>query len=307
MISLEERYLGSLIGLACGDALGGPVEFQSRTQMDQHFPHGLREFIGGGWLFLAPGEITDDTQMTLDVERSLCAYPAGDMTDLAARFLDWRKSDPKDIGNTTRDAIERLARGVPWHEAGEQTVQHRGPRASAGNGAIMRCAPVALRFRTDPVRLRTISIDVSRITHAHPQCTWASVAIDQALAALLDDASIPAAIDSAKTDIEDDAVCLATERVSSAHRDEIRAGGYVLDTMGAAFWSLLQTDSFEEALVTAVGLGDDTDTTGAVTGALAGAYYGIEAIPPRWREQVQYADELSSLARKLLQLSITGA
>lgn len=307
MISLEERYLGSLIGLACGDALGGPVEFQSRSQMDQRFPDGLREFIGGGWLSLAPGEITDDTQMTLDVARSLCAYPAGDMTDLAARFLAWRTSDPKDIGNTTRDAIERLAHGVAWHEAGEQTVQHRGPRASAGNGAIMRCAPVALRFRADPVRRRTISIDVSRITHAHPQCTWASVAINQTLAALLDGASIAVAIDSGRTDIEDDAVCLAIEQVSFASRDEIRAGGYVLDTMGAAFWSLLQTDSFEEALVTAVGLGDDTDTTGAVTGALAGAYYGIEAIPVRWREQVQYADELSSLARQLLQLSATGA
>ena len=303
MSILEDRYLGCLIGLACGDALGGPVEFVSRAQMDQRYPNGLREFIGGGWLDLAPGEITDDTQMTLDVARSLCAHPGGDMTDLANRFLAWRNSQPKDIGNTTRDALDRLAAGASWDECGKQTHLDRGSRNSAGNGAIMRCAPVAMRFRSRPAQLRPVAIDVARITHANPLCTWSSVTVDQAIAALLNGETMFAAIELAAAGIENDDVRATISFATTATRDEIGSGGYVLDTLAAAFWSLLRTDSFEEAIVTAVGLGDDTDTTGAVTGALAGAYYGFETIPHRWREHVEHRDELSGLARSLLDLS----
>lgn len=303
MTTLEDRYLGCLIGLACGDALGGPVEFDTRAQMDERFPFGLREFIGGGWLHLFPGEITDDTQMALDVARSLVAFPDGNMDDLASRFLDWRNSEPKDIGNTTRDALDRLARGVPWDEAGEQAHINRGPRDSAGNGAMMRCAPVAMRFRLHPDRLRDVSIDVSRITHANPLCTWASVAVDQAIAALLNGAPIAHAIQASSEGIEIADVRAAVNLAAVSSRDEIRSGGFVLDTLSAAFWSLLQTDSFEEAVVTAVGLGGDTDTTGAVAGALAGAHYGIDAIPDRWVSQVQYRNELTQLALDLLKRS----
>ena len=303
MIPLEERYRGCLVGLACGDALGGPVEFDSREQMDERFPDGLRDFVGGGWLYLAPGEITDDTQMALDVARSLCAHPDGDMENLASRFLAWRNSEPKDIGNTTRDALDRLALGVRWDEAGEQAFRSRGPRSSAGNGAIMRCAPVAMCFRNQPDRLREVSIDVSRITHANPLCAWASVAVDRAIALLLNGASIPAAIDGSTIGIEIDEVTEAASLAIRGERNAIRSGGFVLDTLTAAYWSLLRTESFEDAVVTAVGLGGDTDTTGAVAGALAGAHYGYEAIPARWRESVQHHDELSSLSQCLLDSS----
>lgn len=303
MISLEQRYLGCLIGLACGDALGGPVEFDTRAQLDARFPDGLREFIGGGWLSLFPGEITDDTQMTLDVARSLVAFPEGNMDDLAERFLAWRNSEPKDIGNTTRDALDRLARGVPWDEAGEEAHINRGPRDSAGNGAIMRCAPVAMRFRREPERLRGISIDVSRITHANPLCTWASVAVDQAIGALLEGASIDEAITRSAQDVDHSDVRGAIAHSRTASREQIKSGGYVLETLSAAYWSILHADSFEETVVTAVGLGGDTDTTGAVAGALAGAYYGIDAIPVRWETRVQHREELGELARRLLSRS----
>jgi ADP-ribosyl-[dinitrogen reductase] hydrolase len=303
MTTLDDRYRGCLIGLACGDALGGPVEFDSRAKMDECFPAGLREFIGGGWLHLFPGEITDDTQMSLDVARSLCAHPEGDMSDLATRFLAWRNSAPKDIGNTTRDALDRLAAGVPWAEAGEQTFRHRGERDSAGNGAIMRCAPVAMRFRNDPDRLRDVSIDVSRITHANPLCTWASVVVDQATAALLNGEPVAAALERASSGIDQPEVLAALSLAQTASRDKIASGGFVLDTLVAALWSLIRTESFEDAVVTAVGLGGDTDTTGAVAGALAGAHYGYDAIPTRWRDTVQYREELSSLADCLLTAS----
>jgi ADP-ribosyl-[dinitrogen reductase] hydrolase len=300
VISLEDRYLGCLIGLACGDALGGPVEFVSREQMDERYPDGLRDFVGGGWLHLSPGEVTDDTQMALDVARSLCAHPAGDMEDLASRFLAWRNSDPKDVGNTTRDALDRLALGARWNEAGEQAFRNRGPRNSAGNGAIMRCAPVAMRFRGQPDRLRDVSIDVSQITHANPLCTWASVAVDQAIARLLNGQSITGAIERSTVGIDIDEVIDAATLAVTGERDAIQSGGFVLDTLTAAYWSLFRTDSFEDAVVTAAGLGGDTDTTGAV----AGAHYGYEGIPARWRESVQFHDELASLARCLYESSV---
>lgn len=303
MISLQDRYLGCLISLACGDALGGPVEFESRAALDERFPNGLREFIGGGWLHLEPGEITDDTQMTLDIARSLVTFPDGNMDDLAARFLVWRNSEPKDIGNTTRDALDRLANGVPWQDAGAQAFEARGPIDSAGNGAIMRCAPIPLRFRNDPSRLREVSIDTARITHANPLCTWSCVAVGQAIVALLNGESIPAAIELSATGIKNDDVRDAITLATIGARDDIRSGGFVLETVAAAYWSLLHTDSFEEAVVTAVGLGGDTDTTGAVAGALAGAHYGVDAIPSRWREQAHYRDELTDLALRLFDLS----
>jgi ADP-ribosyl-[dinitrogen reductase] hydrolase len=303
MIAIDERYLGCLIGLACGDALGGPVEFDTRAQMDQRFPDGLRDFIGGGWLSLLPGEVTDDTQMALDVARSLVANPDGNMDDLASRFLAWRNSDPKDIGNTTRDALDRLARGVPWNEAGEEAYRNRGPRDSAGNGAIMRCAPIAMRFRNDPERLRDVSIDVSRITHANPLCTWASVAVNQAIVALLNGASIAGALAGSSTGIENAQVRAAVDQGTPTKREAVKSAGFVLDTLSAAYWSLQQSSSFEDAVVTAIGLGGDTDTTGAVVGALAGAHYGLAAIPGRWQSQVQYRDELAQLALDLLGLS----
>lgn len=303
MISPAARYQGCLLGLACGDALGGPVEFVSRDALDLQYPDGLRDFTGGGWLDLFPGEITDDTQMTLDVARSLAEYPEANMADLAGRFLTWRNSAPKDIGNTTRDALDRLAQGTPWHEAGQQTHLARGPFDSAGNGAIMRCAPVALRFVGDPERVRDVSIDVSRITHANPLCIWASVAVNQAMVALLNGAGIDAAIEFSRQGIPEADVIGAIEHATSASRNEIRSGGFVLDTLAAAFWSLRITDSLEEAIVTAVALGEDTDTTGAVAGALAGAHYGLDAIPARWQNRLQHRDRLSELALRLLHLS----
>jgi ADP-ribosyl-[dinitrogen reductase] hydrolase len=167
----------------------------------------------------------------------------------------------------------------------------------------MRCAPVALRFRTQSNRLRDCSIDVARITHANPLCTWSSVAVNQTIAALLNGASIQQAMDGSTDGIENLDVRAAIERARTSHRDAIASGGYVLDTLAAALWSLLRTDSFEESVVIAVGLGGDTDTTAAVAGALAGAHYGYGAIPDRWRNAVQHGDELATLAGRLLELS----
>jgi ADP-ribosyl-[dinitrogen reductase] hydrolase len=292
-----------LLGLACGDALGGPVEFVSRGEIARRYPHGLRDFVGGGWLHLSPGEITDDTQMTLALARSLSHGGDLDMEEVAARFLAWFESKPKDVGRTTAAALENLARGIPWQEAGERVQQAAGPRGAAGNGSVMRCAPVALRYRTKSAALRNASLDTARVTHADPRCTWGAVAINQAIVHLLTGGSRADVCNAAVDGIDRDDVRDSVLSAASRPADQVRSGGYVLDTIGAALWCLINRDEFEEMVVAAVGFGDDADTTGAVAGALAGACYGAGAIPARWLDLLQPRAELLDLADRLLAVS----
>lgn len=301
-LSLADRYRGVLLGVACGDALGGPVEFINRVDIAARFPDGVREFVGGGWLDLDPGEITDDTQQTLILARALTA--AGlDMDAFAAGLIGWRNSLPKDIGNTTRAALDALASGTPPHESGHAAVSQRGVRGSAANGAVMRCAPVALRFRHDPARLIEASLASARVTHAEERAAWGTVAVNQGIAHLLTGGSIADAPEAAVAGVPNEELRQAVLQASGLPREQVGAGGFVLETVGASFWALANFPTIEEAIVQAVSLGEDADSTGAVTGALAGAAYGAEALPARWRAQVQFRDDLTAEADRLLSLA----
>ncbi|MGH2548395.1 MAG: ADP-ribosylglycohydrolase family protein [Thermomicrobiales bacterium] len=302
MVDLQDRYRGVLLGLACGDALGGPVEFKSRDEIVELYPEGLRDFVGGGWLSLTPGEITDDTQMTLAIARSLVEHPSLDMNDVAARFLEWFHSDPKDVGLTTRSALQALDKGISWEEAGEHVNGYAAGNA-AGNGAIMRCAPIALRFRSDHSMLEQASRDSARITHADVRCQWAAVAINRLIVRLLNGITTNNLVESTLKTIDDPETREALKKATLLERDQVRSGGFVLDTMQAAVWSLLHHTDLESTIIEAVSLGADTDTTAAVAGAMAGARYGAEAIPERWAANVQYRDELIELADRLFALS----
>lgn len=301
--SLADRYAGCLLGLACGDALGGPVEFVSRQEIAETFPAGLRDFVGGGWQSLRPGEVTDDTAMALDLARSLVETGILDLDDIARRWVAWNQSGPKDIGNTTRVALDLIAAGTPWDEAGERTIEVRGVNASAGNGTVMRCAPVALRYRTYAEMIVQASIDTARITHADPRCTWGAATVNQAIAHLLDGGSKETLIETALHGIQNNAVIEAVVMAPDLAPEDVNAGGYVLSTISAAFWCLFACDTLEETIVAAVALGDDTDTTAAVAGALAGALYGRPAIPGRWLDVLEPRAELEALAERLLTLS----
>jgi ADP-ribosyl-[dinitrogen reductase] hydrolase len=300
--SLMDRYLGTMLGLACGDALGGPVEFRSREDIAAEFPGGVREFIGGGWLSLAPGEVTDDTQQTLILADALTAEGL-DLEGFARGLIAWLKGNPKDIGDTTRIALNALAAGVPPLEAGAVALAQRGERGAASNGALMRCAPLALRFVGDPERLVRASLDSARVTHAEERAAWATVALNQALVHLLRDGDLADAPGAAVENIPNSE--LRGVILSAAHRqrDEVRAKGFVLETIGAAFWSLLHSESAREAIELAVAFGDDADSTGAVTGALAGAHYGAIQLPGSWLEGVQFREQLEAEALRLLELA----
>ena len=302
LASLAERYAGCLLGLACGDALGGPVEFRSRSEIARDYPSGVRDMVGGGWLSLAPGEITDDTQMTLALARSLTDEGL-DQDRLTKEFLGWYRSDPKDIGTTTRRALQALAGGVSADRSGEAALAGWASGTGASNGAVMRCAPVALRFRADPARLVDASLASARITHAEPRAAWGAVAVNQALAHLLAGGERGASLAAAVAGIAEPEVRRAIVAAPSLRGDEVRATGFVLHTLQAAFWAVANADSAEAAIVAAVSLGDDADTTGAVAGALAGAHWGRSALPERWLAILQARDELEHHAARLLALS----
>jgi ADP-ribosyl-[dinitrogen reductase] hydrolase len=288
--------------VACGDALGGPVEFVNRADVTERFPHGVREFVGGGWLDLDPGEITDDTQQTIILCRALGAEGL-DLSAFGDGLLEWYRSAPKDIGNTTLVAMRALASGASPHESGQTALAARGERGAAANGAVMRCSPVALRFRNDPSRLVQASLDSARVTHAESRAAWGTVAVNQAIVHLLNGGGIIDAPAVAVAGISDEHVAEAVLTAAIRDRDEVRAGGYVLETVAASFWALANFPTAEEIIVQAVSLGDDADSTGAVAGALAGAAFGAQALPIRWREKVQYGNELIQEADRLLELS----
>lgn len=297
---LRDRARGVIVGLACGDALGAPVEFESRETIEERFPHGLRDFMAGGWMEVAPGELTDDSRLMIDLAETLVRPGPADLDHLGQRFVAWADTDPKDIGNTTRTAIDHLRRGVAWDEAGARTLAERGPDNCASNGSLMRCAPVALRYRKHPTRLREISLATSRITHAEERAAWSTVALNQAIAFYLNGGECEGMVGAAVAGIEQAEVVSALIKAASLGHGEVDGHGFVLNTLRIAFRAVANNKSLEEAVVEAVMVGDDTDTNAAVTGALAGARWGYGRIPERWRSHVHEHDRLVALADQLL-------
>lgn len=298
--TITDRARGVIVGLACGDALGAPVEFLSREALADRFPAGLREFIGGGWLDVAPGELTDDSRMMIDLAETLIQPGPVDIPALGERFVAWMNEDPKDIGHTTRIALEALRDGVDWTNAGHIALERRGAGGAASNGSVMRCAPVAVRFHSAPGQLRIHSIDTSRITHAEPRCLWSCVALNQAIAHALRGADLSGVVAAARAGIEQADVVAAIESARHLRSEELNGSGYVLNALQIALWAVLTKPTFEEAVVSAVMIGDDTDTNAAVTAALAGAVHGYAQIPEQWRSTVHQHERLVWLADQLL-------
>jgi ADP-ribosyl-[dinitrogen reductase] hydrolase len=274
-----DRMRGCAVGAAVGDALGMPLEFGPRQPLDRL----VREMKPGR---LPSGTFTDDTEMALALAESLLAYQPLDAADLSQRFLEWFRSGPCDVGIHTRDVLSRMELGQPWQRAVE-AVQRQKPEL-AGNGSLMRCWPVALASWDDLSRLLTDSRLQSRITHSHPDCEGACAFVNAVIYHLLRGVLPALAVDRALL-LVDMAEALRAIIVAAPGRRpaQLKNTGWVRHTVESAVWGLLATDSFEEAVVQVVNLGDDTDTAGAVVGAMAGAAYGVASIPERWRKALR--------------------
>ena len=311
MNEILERLTGIAIGAAVGDALGMPLEFHPpRNVYDLE-----TEMVDGP---LPAGSFTDDTEMSLALAESLLAHKPLDGEDLSRRFIEWYHAGPSDIGIHTSQVLSRIAGGAPWQEAA-QLVQQQDPDSSS-NGALMRCWPVSVAHWDDADLLINTSRLQSVITHTHPDCVNACLFYNTLLRLLVNqtvsqptDAALREAIMQAieLVDMGEDLRTLV-ELAPVRTRETLRNTGWVRHTLESALWAVFTTRSFEEALVQAVNLGNDADTTGAVAGGLAGALYGVNAIPGRWLQvlhgeyplhsgRIWHANDLAQLAEKLAQ------
>lgn len=296
---LRDRYRGALLGLAVGNALGGPVEGRTAEDIRARFPDGLRDIPAQErdlpW--------DDDVAQAVILAEALLETDPLDVEDLARRLLRWFQESGRGIGLLTSQVLSRLAEGVPAADAAQE-VWEEGGRRAAPNGAVMRCAPVALRWRREPERLVVETRTSAAVTHADPRCGWSAAALNLAIRALLDEEPLDL-----------DAVAGALSEAPEEVREAIRAVegvdgpeaigldgwdlGYTIKAMQVGLWAASRED-VEETLVAVVAAGGDTDTNGAVAGAAVGVRLGASEIPERWRTAVARSARLSELADRLL-------
>lgn len=287
--SVMNRALGAYLGFACGDALGATVEFMSPQQIQKR--HGVHtEMIGGGWLGLEPGQVTDDTQMSLALGQAIIDQQGWNLGAVADNLLAWLDSDPPDVGDTCRRGIlryrdEGLLMGLPRED-------------DAGNGACMRNLPVVLATLHRPDDFETWSLEQSRITHHNPLSDAATLALGRMTRLLIHAQGMEPCL-------------LEAERLISQYREFVycpypgKASAYIVDTVQTVLHHFFNTDSFESCLVATVNQGGDADTTGALAGMLAGAKYGLEQIPTRWLAQLdsRVSAEIRGQVAALLQVN----
>ena len=284
------------MGVVIGDALGLPVQFMTKTEIRKS---PITNMTGGGVFGLEPGAWSDDSSLTLCLAESL--YEVGyNPADIARRFVKWYRDGYMtplgvsfDIGNTTIDAMERLIEGIAPLEAGPANVE------SNGNGSLMRILPATLFFahESDDTMIQRIC-EVSKITHGHPRsqlaCSLYSLFVKELLTGNSPQKAYETMTIKSQTMFVDSKLAKELshyERIMSGElpnlpESEIRSGGYVVESLEAALWSFLTTSSFEDAVLTAVNLGWDTDTVGAITGSMAGVYYGFSNIPTPWLKKL---------------------
>ncbi|MBI1927735.1 ADP-ribosylglycohydrolase family protein [Candidatus Poribacteria bacterium] len=305
-----ERYQGCLLGLAIGDAVGTTLEFKPPGSFAP-----IQDMIGGGPFHLAPGQWTDDTSMALCLAESLIERPGFDPTDQLKRYLRWYREGYLsstdrcfDIGNTVRAALLRFE---------TTNAPYCGSTApmSAGNGSIMRLAPVPLFYARTPREAIEKSGDSSRTTHGAAACVDACRYLGALLVGAVNGATKTELLAECYSPIpsywEENPLVpeiheIAMGSFKFGNPPEIQGTGYVVKSLEAALWAFYQSHSFREGCLLAVNLGDDADTTGAVYGQLAGAFYGHQGLPPSWRAQLAHRHLIESYAECLFDLSTIG-
>jgi ADP-ribosyl-[dinitrogen reductase] hydrolase len=289
MVGLEDRALAAFLGFAVGDALGATVEFMTKREIAAQY--GVHDEIkGGGWLRLGPGQVTDDTEMALALARSLARCGKLDVRDVCEEFAAWLRTGPTDIGNTCRRGIRRYIT--------QGTVEGSFFEGDAGNGAVMRILPIALASLGQPERATAWSLAQGHITHHHPLSDGASVTVVRLLQSLLSGHGKAAARGVADAFVDGDQIfCFEPYRNQSS--------AYVVDTIQTVLHFYFTTGSFADCVIQVVNQGGDADTTGALAGMLAGATYGLSAIPERWLSKLDrtVAGEIHELVPKLLAIA----
>lgn len=303
---VENRFLGALVGLAVGDALGAPLEGQPPGSFVP-----LDDMVGGGSWGLEAGHWTDDTAMALCLASSILECGGFSPKDQMDRYLRWRNEGYMSstgkcfgIGRTVAAALDR------YESTGDPYTGSTDP-LTAGNGSLMRLAPIPMYLVHDAGRAKELAAEMSKTTHGAVEsvdcCRYFAGMLVGALRGdekdlLLSDLYSPVynywLFQSVALAPRVDAIARGLYKSKAA--SDLPATGYVIETLEAALWAFHRSSSFREGALLAINLGNDTDTTGAVYGQLAGAFYGLDRIPAEWREKLAHCEMIESMARRLL-------
>ena len=319
----QNKVLDGLFGVCVGDALGLPVEFQPREERDKD---PVKEMRGYGMFFQPAGTWSDDSSLTFCLAESLCKQSSIGYTailkDIAVNFVKWydqgywtaseklpyiKVTEKRiDIGEIVKKAILALKNGATPEEAGLTS------RTENGNGSLMRILPMVFYTKDMPVRERFEKVRyVSSITHAHIESVISCQIYNEVLKNILEGDDIRTAYDKMKPVVQDyykkqgqeheletfDRI--SEQDISKIPKDKIFSRSYVLDSLEAALWCNLNHDNYKDTVIEAVNLGWDTDTNGAITGGIAGLYYGFENIPQEWVYQIARKKDIEDLAERL--------
>ena len=302
-ITALDRFRGCLLGLAAGDALGTTLEFEEPCT----FEH-IDDMIGGGPFDLEAGQWTDDTSMALCLTVSLIKNNGFDPNDQMQRYVRWWREGYMsstggcfDIGITIREALDRFER------TGEAYSGSADPN-SAGNGSLMRLAPVPMFYAGNASEAIDRSADSSRTTHATGEavdaCRYFAGLLVGALRGVEKELLLSARfcpVDGMwdRNPLSERIAEVADGSYKRREPCEIRGSGYVVKSLEAALWAFHSSQNFREGALKAVNLGEDADTTAAIYGQIAGAHYGVQSIPAGWRERLTMAVEITSMADSL--------
>lgn len=300
MISLLDRYKGCLLGLAVGDAVGTTLEFMPKGSFSP-----IDDMIGGGPFGLAAGQWTDDTSMALCLAESLIHKRDFDPADQMNRYCNWWQwgylsstGEYFDIGSTVVQALTKyLETQNPFSGSIEPN--------SAGNGSLMRLAPVVLAYHGHKDKLLRYAGESSRTTHGTAECIDACKYFADLLSLVLEGVSkIDLMASSSYTPYTPKINEISTGSFLSKTENQISGTGYVVASLEAALWSFFTTDSFDSAILKATNLGDDADTTAAICGQIAGAYYAKNGIRSDWLQRLHDKREIERLAARLYELNV---
>ena len=309
MTNLHYQIKSALFGVAIGDALGVPVEFKSRETILQN---PVTDMIGYGTYNLPPGTFSDDSSMTFCLAEALTHD--FDLNKIAQNFVKWyhenfwaARGEVFDIGIATREAINKIAHGIQPEFAGSIDA------SSNGNGSLMRILPLLFYIKDLPISERyEIIKKVSSITHGHIRSVISCFYYLEFAREILLGQDQFEIYQKLQTEIPDFLISLSIDQyeisffnrllkddISECAEHEILSSGYVLHSLEASIWCLLTTGNYKEATLKAVNLGEDTDTTAAITGGLAGLLYGFDSIPENWVEQLARRNDTDDLAERL--------
>ncbi len=302
-VSVQDRFLGCLVGLAVGDALGTTLEFKHPGSFTP-----ITDMVGGGPFDLQPGEWTDDTSMALCLAESLLKRLEFDPRDQCERYIQWMENGHLssngrcfDIGNTVSAALRS------YRQTGDP---HSGPAGErdAGNGSIMRLAPVPMFFASDPQLAIEMAGASSRTTHQTRACIDACRYMAGILTGIFRGESKDTVLSAGYHPVDgiwaQHELCPQIAEVAAGtfitrQPPAIRGSGYVVESLEAALWAFHHSENFRHGALLAVNLGDDADTTGAIYGQLAGAWYGIHHIPTEWCAAISHSELVHEFAIRL--------